>query len=168
MYEVDWIRSWILQIAGIIVLGALCDMIVPEGDMRKYVKMVIGLILAFSVIRPIVGIGGVKTEFKVPREPRTYAIDFQKKLSDVEQKEVINLYCRNLEEKIANEIQREQICEVWVDVEVNEETGANFGNITKVKVVLENVGTTANAEGVKALIRSKFGVDEKRVNVKIS
>ena len=40
------ISSWLLSVAGIIILGVLCEMILPDGQMNKYVKV----IFSFAVL----------------------------------------------------------------------------------------------------------------------
>lgn len=41
----EWIRNWAMQVAGITVLAAICDVIMPRGNMQKYVRMVRDLCL---------------------------------------------------------------------------------------------------------------------------
>lgn len=50
--------QWIVTVAGIAVLAMLCDVILPEGQTRKYIKTVIGVIVTLVMIQPIVGFVG--------------------------------------------------------------------------------------------------------------
>ena len=164
----EWIRSWIMQIAGIIVLGALCDMIMADGDTKKYVKMVIGLILAFAVIRPIFNISTEKLHIDVPQSAHVEALELSNRLDEFERNKIITLYCRNLEEKIMNEIQKEWICEVWVDVKVEEKDEAEFGNINEVRIVCESLPEGADEDKIIRIVHQRFGVDEDSVKIQIN
>lgn len=45
--------AWILSIVGIAMLGTLVDLIQPDGNMRKYVKVVFSFIVIFVIISPL-------------------------------------------------------------------------------------------------------------------
>lgn len=45
--------SWIAGIVGIVVVGVLIDILLPEGDSNKYIKGIYALIVVFIVISPI-------------------------------------------------------------------------------------------------------------------
>ena len=165
---VDWIRNWIMQIAGITVLGSLCDMVMPQGEMRKYVKMVIGLILVFAVLRPIVSIPAEKINIDVPKNQQFEAMELKEKLNKTEQKKIIAIYCRKIEGKILSEIQKEYDCEVFIDVKVEEKEKMTFGNITQVEIVCEEKRERVDAKKLKKVISQKFGVDEESVEIRVN
>lgn len=48
--------EWILTVVGIAILTILCDVILPDGQTRKYVKTVMGIIVTFVIIQPLVGL----------------------------------------------------------------------------------------------------------------
>ena len=45
--------GWIISICGISLLSVLVDAIVPDGNTKKYVRTVIGIVLTFSMLLPI-------------------------------------------------------------------------------------------------------------------
>jgi stage III sporulation protein AF len=47
------ISSWILSIAGISVISVLVDLILPNGQTRKYIKGIFAFIIVFVIISPI-------------------------------------------------------------------------------------------------------------------
>ncbi|MBQ8845376.1 MAG: stage III sporulation protein AF [Clostridia bacterium] len=47
------ISSWILSIAGVITLSVLTELILPEGQMNKYVKTIFSFIIVLTIIIPI-------------------------------------------------------------------------------------------------------------------
>ena len=53
--------GWVVTVAGIAILSVLCDVILPEGQTRKYVKTVFGVVVSLVIIQPIVELfsGGV-------------------------------------------------------------------------------------------------------------
>lgn len=47
------ISGWILAVAGICVLGVLVDLILPNGQTKKYIKGIFAFIVVFVIISPI-------------------------------------------------------------------------------------------------------------------
>ena len=48
--------KWVITVAGIAILSVLCDVILPEGQTRKYVKTVFGVVVSLVIIQPLVGL----------------------------------------------------------------------------------------------------------------
>lgn len=46
-------RGYLLAISGIIILGAVLDVLMPDGDFRKYIKPVFGMIMVLTIMRPL-------------------------------------------------------------------------------------------------------------------
>ena len=168
VFCMGWIRGWIMQIAGIIVLGALCDMIMPEGDMKKYAKLVVGLVFAFAVVRPIVNISTENLVEAIPKNARVEAVELRDSLDDLEKKQIISLYCGKLEDKIREEIRGECPGEIWIDVKVEEKDKENFGNIRKIEILCKKTDKGVDAEKIRNAVRNKFRVDEETVEVTVN
>lgn len=50
-----FISSWAQQIIFAVIIGVIIQMLLPEGKSKKYIKIVIGVYVLFSVINPVVG-----------------------------------------------------------------------------------------------------------------
>ena len=48
--------QWVIAVAGIAILSVLCDVIIPEGQTRKYVKTVFGIVVTLVIVQPLIGI----------------------------------------------------------------------------------------------------------------
>lgn len=46
-------NSWIISVCGIALLTVVCDAIFPDGGTKKYVKTVVGIVMAFTMLAPI-------------------------------------------------------------------------------------------------------------------
>ena len=47
------ISAWILSIAGIVCLSILIELILPEGQMNRYIKRIFAFIIVFVIISPL-------------------------------------------------------------------------------------------------------------------
>lgn len=45
--------QWVVSVAAIAILSVLCDVIMPEGKTRKYIKTVIGVVVTLVMLQPI-------------------------------------------------------------------------------------------------------------------
>ncbi len=50
--------QWVVTVAGIAILSVLCDVILPEGQTRKYIRTVFGVVVTFVIVQPLVGLLG--------------------------------------------------------------------------------------------------------------
>lgn len=55
--------SYILSIAGVIMLSVLVHLILPDGTMSKYIQNIFALIVVFVIISPVATL--IKTDFNI-------------------------------------------------------------------------------------------------------
>ena len=55
--------SWLISIVGIVLIGVLVDIILPEGSMQKYIKSVFSIFVVFVMIYPIINMDISKIDF---------------------------------------------------------------------------------------------------------
>lgn len=46
-------NSWILSIVGIVCLGVIIDIFIPEGQTNKYIKSIFSLLIVLVIISPL-------------------------------------------------------------------------------------------------------------------
>jgi len=56
--------NWLLSIVGIVLIGVLVDIILPSGQMQKYIKTVFSVFIVFVMIYPILNIDLNKIDYK--------------------------------------------------------------------------------------------------------
>lgn len=52
------ISTWLLSIAGVVVLGVLAEFVLPEGQMNKYTKVIFSFVTLLVIILPLPKIFG--------------------------------------------------------------------------------------------------------------
>lgn len=48
--------QWVITVAAVAILSVLCDVILPEGQTRKYVKTVFGVVVTLVIVQPLIGL----------------------------------------------------------------------------------------------------------------
>ncbi len=161
----EWIRDWIMQIAGVIVLSAICEVIMPNGEMKKYVRPVIGLVLVFAVIKPVLGFSAERPDFPRAGETQRQAAELQKNLDETKRREVVSIYSEKLCRNIENELKSGGVkSDVSVSAEIDGENGDSFGEIVSVTVEGDEK-IAEEAALIKQIIKREFGVNAENIRI---
>jgi len=160
----EWISNWIMQIAGIIVVGAICELIMVEGELKKYVKLVAGLVLMLTVIRPIIVISSNTFQLEIPKSERLKAVELKNRLDEKEMEKIFEIYREKLETSVENEIYSRFGLDVTAKADVEENDENSFGNIIALTVFSDYTDKASDDE-IKELLNQKFGVSKEMIEI---
>ena len=59
---IKFLSSWVEGIAIAVIVASIFEMILPNGNIKKYVKIVLGIFIIFNIISPFVS-GNVFNSF---------------------------------------------------------------------------------------------------------
>ena len=48
--------QWLITVVTVAVLSVICDIILPEGQSRKFVSTVIGVVISFVLLQPVINL----------------------------------------------------------------------------------------------------------------
>ena len=51
---ITFLKSWANQIIVAVIIATIFEMLLPNGNNKKYIKMIIGLYILFTIIQPII------------------------------------------------------------------------------------------------------------------
>lgn len=187
--------GWINTIVVTIIFAALVEMLMPSNSMKKYIKLVLGLLIMAVVLQPILSyfnkgfsLSGYSFKYEnildsgyIKQESEAY--------SQKQQDSVTKLYKENLQDKMKSGIQALVTGKnVSVSVEIIDDVNArNYGEIKKVTVTLtdtikkvEKVGKVEvsgseqkntgkadeNFSDLKKKIASLYDIDQSIIEIK--
>lgn len=78
---INWITNWAEAIIIAVVIATIIEMILPEGNCKKYIKVVIGVYILFTIISPVI------TKFTGKTVSVSDLIDLSKYVDEVKEKE---------------------------------------------------------------------------------
>jgi len=143
---VEVIRSLIQNLIIIVILAVFLEMLLPAGEMRRYVKMVMGLLIIVAVIQAAGDLMHRDYSSDLPSltekmtdERLSMIMESGKKISSEQEQKAIEQYKRGL----ANQVMaianiNKELPVVDAEVMVNsEKEGANYGQINRIVLFVE-------------------------------
>lgn len=152
---------WCVKIAGVVILSALCDGILPSGNIKKYVRILLGIVLILCVCEPFAE--KIQPDFFIAEENNE---NF--KIETVTEKEcerVLRLYRANLEKKMTEDLKNSGFeCEFEFNIDVETTDGKNFGQIRGIVVTAIGYDGTQD-DKIEEILSEKYGVPKNNVAV---
>lgn len=125
----EWISNWIQAIIIAVIISTIIEMILPEGTSKKYIKVVIGVYILFSMISPVIN----KVTGKDFRVSDIFDLDeyievskngetMKKNLEDQNQDSIKEIYISSLKNDIKEKIENKEykVNDIQLEVENND------------------------------------------------
>ena len=105
---IEWISSWAQQVIVAVIIAILIEMILPNGNNKKYIKTVIGIYVLFVILSPIVSkVANVETSFS--------KFNYEDYLKN---DEIYSTMSNNLSNKVDADIQQTYITSLKQDIKI--------------------------------------------------
>lgn len=166
---IQWISSWTSGIVVAVVLATLIEMLLPNGNNKKYVKTVIGIFVLFSIIAPIIdNISSTHISQEVD-----FAIEEQEKIEEIDtNKNIEEVYRKNMEQDIKNKLQEKGYQIEITALSIHFVEGEDYGKVNQIhlKVIQEkteesnSIKTVENIEKVEIAIGNREQLEEETIS----
>jgi len=116
------IAEWVMQIIVFILIGTILELLLPNNNLKKYINIVIGLLLLLILTKPILSLFQIDVTKEIEKIEKTVFIHH----AELEE-------TKDLIENQKNEIQTEQDAYIWNEVkmqlmdEANKQLKEEFG-----------------------------------------
>lgn len=178
---IDFFSNWAEGIIIVSIIGVIIEMVLPENNNKKYVKMVIGVCVLFSIISPI--ISKFNGEIEINSDIYEKYFDNQINEASVVSKDnnINKIYENNIKNSIETELANMGFNAKNIEIKIDEENSEKIeymkmnidkGNIKKVNRV--QIGNSSNVEGnseltnseinkVKDFLSTNYGVEKENI-----
>lgn len=156
------IMSWLLSVIGIVVIGVLINLILPEGEIQKYIKAIFSVFVVFIMIYPILNIDISKINYDDFFYNQTSVTVDEKYLENYKEK-----YRESLQNQCETVLNNNGYQNVRVEIYLN--LSSEKFEIEKVYVNLKNLVINGNSvhidkyKEIKSIIVSLLDVEEGKV-----
>ncbi len=138
--------EWVISVAGVIMLGVLLEIVLPEGKTAKYVKGAFSLLVVFAIAAPLP---------KLLNKDLTASIDSSDIRVDSQfVQDTYNSYASRLEDAIEEYLGS-------LDIRAEAEVSVEEGQICEVRLYVESAEQAENAEEEVA---GRLKIDRSRIH----
>lgn len=124
---ISWLSSWAQGIIIAVIIATIIEMILPKGSLKKYVKVIIGIYILFTIVSPIINkfsnnkitINDVINTDKYTEKMEESNNKIAKKLSSNNSRTIKDIYIENLETDIKSRLKQKnfEVSNVYIEAE---------------------------------------------------
>jgi len=137
---IEWLSAWAEQIIVAVIIATIIEMMLPNGNNKKYVKTIIGVYILFTIISPILGkftsidFNNIDYDKYFEELETTEAISMDLERSN--NKSIEEIYVSNLKQDMKSKLEEQgyKVAGISVDVEVSDTS--NYGKIKSISLTL--------------------------------
>ena len=155
---VGFIKQWVVNIVALALFIVIVEMLVPTGEIKKFIRLVTGTILVIAIISPLtelygkgIDIGGLQMSNSMDLDK--LQIEKESKLLEEEQmKQTVEVYRQKITEQIElAAMEDEKVKEARADIIFNEDYNSkDFGEIKRIYLEVDSEEEGAAPEAEKA------------------
>lgn len=138
------IKEWIINIVSISLIGVLLDIVMPNGNLKKYSRFIIGLVTVVVILNPILDLFNKLPELEKYIALNVFDLDvksleYQRKImAETQQNQVIKMFRNNLEKYISHQVRKlTGYSNVNVQVELDEDNIQDIEAIDGIYIEIE-------------------------------
>lgn len=144
---INAMSTWAKSIILAVIVSTIIQMILPEGNNKKYIKTVIGLYILFTIISPIISkISGGNSTIDVSKYENYFNVESTTTASaNVIDKNLDNTYTSSIKADIKNRMKQKGYKVNSIDANIELKNEESYGTINSLKIDLEREESNNNS-----------------------
>lgn len=166
---IEFLRNWVEQIAITIIIVSIFELILPDGKLKKYIKIILGVYVVFCIISPFVDnslysfdkLDEIDLGDYVENATSTENTTVNQESMDLRLQE---LYIQELENNIEAQVQEYGYNMSKCDIDADLSSSSENPGIHAIKLELQEKGKISNIESVEINISKNANIEEAQNN----
>lgn len=162
---IDWISNWAGGIIVAVIIGTVIEMILPSGNSKKYIKVVIGIYVLFTIVSPVITkftgetieVSDILDLDKYVEEAEE-AVEVQNTIQNNNQSSIMQMYSSGIKEDMKVKIEEKGYRVNSIDIGIANDESYRITNITI--DVKKNFASEEEADGDKIVENEKENTGE--------
>ena len=173
---IDYINSWAKGIIFAIIIAGIIEIILPEGNNKKYIKTIIGIYIVFVVIYPLISkfsSNNMSIDSIINKaNTQVSTHDFSNEILDTNAY-IEEIYKKKIEDDIKNNMKDKGYVIYYLSLDIESENEERYGEIKSINMRIDkakeitesNTSYTVNSiDEVKVNISNNTVKEEKNNN----
>ena len=147
---INWLSDWAEAIIIAVIIGTIIEMLLPEGNCKKYIKVVIGIYVMFTIVNPIITkVSGKEITVSDILELDEYISQAEENIKNQNEIEIENennimeIYVSGIKQDIKLNVEEKGYVVTNVDIEIEDNKNSK---IKKIIVNAENIMKEENTD----------------------
>lgn len=151
----EWFRSWATGIVIAVIIATIIEMILPNSTSKKYIKIIIGIFIVYTIISPV--IGSFKGEdlnnyIKVENYIQSSSNALQtNEVSDNAQSSIKKIYAQNLQNDLKTKLKEKGYISNNINISISNDDKYNIERID-IKVDEKVTNSNQDEKQVKTIV----------------
>lgn len=169
---ISFLSGWIEQLALAVIVASIFEMILPKGNLSKYIKMVLGVYIVFNLISPFVNKNSLYSfgDFDLDKYVSNSSSNNNVNQESMDLR-LRNLYIEQIEENIKSKVDELGFKAERCKVDANLNSASENAGINRIDLILREKQNEKDIEKVQVgeivvskLLKLKENKDDERIN----
>ena len=153
---IDFLSNWAQGIIVAVIIATIIEMILPNGSSKKYVKVVVGIYILFTIISPIItkfssnnfNINDILDTKAYEEQMAKSDEDISKKIEENNNRTIKDIYQSNLESDIKAKLKDKgyEVLNTYIQIRDDENYTIEFISLSLDKNEIEETNQVKNIE----------------------
>ena len=154
---IDWFRTWSKGIVCAVIIGTLIEMILPDNNSKKYIKIIIGIFVVYTIISPVIeqfSGSDIDDYLELDNyiEASSSTVTDKKSLSDKASSSIKRIYIQNLQSDIKTRLKEKGYVADNVNIGISNDDSYN---IEKLEInISEKIKVDEGEKQAKSIVDS--------------
>lgn len=151
---VEWIKNWTEGIIIAVIVSIIIEMLIPEGKNKKYIKVVSGIYILYTIVNPFLG-----NTISFETEEISSKIFDNNIIQDTSNSIATDTYILSLEEYF-----KQKIIDLGYEVkEVNIICNFDYSEILEINIKMKSISYDVNS--IKEIVLDEYEINENNIVV---
>lgn len=141
---IEFIKDWIVDIVYMSIFISFLEIVLPRGNMKRFIDMIIGFLIIIVVINPFIKFinKDIDIERNIFTNMNRFNIEYTENdsIEDLQQNQITSVYINKLKEDIKDQVEYNfdyKVIDLNVSI-VEDMEDKDYGQIRKIELVLED------------------------------
>ena len=151
----EWFKSWATGIVIAVIIATIIEMILPNSTSKKYIKIIIGIFIVYTIISPVIGSfkgedlnNYIKVENYIQSNSNALKTN---EVSDNAQSSIKKIYAQNLQNDLKTKLKEKGYISNNINISISNDDKYNIERID-IKVDEKVTNSNQDEKQVKTIV----------------